>query len=207
MTVTPRRLVLLGAVLFLLGGAASEGGAALVQAAQGGTSLADTRSRAVQTATQIDDQRLLALAASADLALASSDHSSFKVVAQQGRSYLDSVVTMRSTLGLSTDDPEPEWFYTCFNSTAQATRAMATLFDPAGGLASWTQPQTDLIRQTVTDLHTLSDDVDLVSTGGQSLAPKSSALPGPNGQFSAQDKCNQIVSLANDLSQRQWPAS
>jgi hypothetical protein len=206
MTVPPRRLFLLGALLFLLGGATSEGGATLVRAAQGGDSLADTRIRVLQAATQVDDQRLLALANDADLALAGSDHALFTVVAQEGKAYLDSVVTMRSTLAMSSDDPEPAWFYTCFDSTARAARATATLFAAAGGSATWSQQQGAVVSQTVTDLRTVSDQVDLITTGGQSVAPKSADRPGPNGQFSVQGKCAQIVSLADDLAQRQWPS-
>jgi hypothetical protein len=190
----------------LVGAATSQGGAALIQAAQGGTNLEAARAKAVQAAAQIDDYRIISFANAAKYALAGNDHGLFGLVAVQGRAYTDSVLTMRSALGLPSGDPEPDWFYMCFNSTAQVLREGSRIFDAASSLTAWSDAQTAMVTQTVDDVDTVSQLVDLIATGGEGVSPKASVRPGPNGIFSAQSGCNQILAMADTLSQRQWPA-
>jgi len=207
MKLTRRRQVLIGALLFLLGAASSAGGAAIVSDLQGGGSLGASQQAALQVAAQLDDQGLIAAAGAAHLALSANDHQLFSVVALQGRSYTDAVGAMRSSLNLGSDGPDPDWFYTCFNSTAQIMRGSARIFDAAAGLGAWSDSQTAVVRQTVDAFDTATQYVDLVVTGGKSVAPKASTRPGPNGFSSSEGQCGQIQGLADTLAQRAWPST
>ena len=212
MKLTRRRQVLIGALLFLLGAASSAGGAAIVSDLQGGGSLGASQQAALQVAAQLDDQGLIAAAGAAHLALSANDHQLFSVAAINASgsivgSYTDAVGAMRSSLNLGSDGPDPDWFYTCFNSTAQIMRGSARIFDAAAGLGAWSDSQTAVVRQTVDDLDTASQYVDLVVTGGKSVAPKASTRPGPNGFSSSEGQCGQIQGLADTLAQRAWPST
>lgn len=205
MKITRRRLMLSGAILFLLGAASSEGGAALVHAVQGGNDLGMAQARAVQNAAEVDDQQLVTASSAADLALSSDNHQMFSMVGLQGTTYTDTVRNMRSSLNLAADNPEPEWFYTCFGSTESVMKGSARIFNAASGVPTWSDSQGAVIRQTVTDLGTASQYVDRIVTGGHLIDPKAPVLVPPNGTFDSQQLCDQINKLAGDLTQRQWP--
>ncbi len=202
---TRRRLALICVLAFLLGAMASPGGLALVRSLQGADSIRSAQAHALEVAARIDDQRLAALADLADSAFAGTGHAAFKMVAEASRSYVDSVVTMRAALGLPAGDPMPDWFYACFSSTSTATRSSAQVFDAAGGSPDWTPEQAALVQRTISDLRTISDTVDMVASGGQLVSPTSSVRPGPNGVFSSEAACGQVVTLGDTMSQRQWP--
>lgn len=161
--------------------------------------------RAIQVATGVDDQGLLTVSRMADSVLASGDHSAFGPVAQASNSYVDSVVTIRSALSMSGDDPEPQWFYTCFINTTHFTRSSASIFQAAASVPTWSQEQDQVLRQTVADMHTAAQYVHLLATGERSIDPKADILPGPNATLSPQTTCDQISLLGAKMSQRQWP--
>jgi len=205
LSVSRRRLVLAVLLAFLLGAVASPGGTALVRTVQGDDPNTVLRVRAIEVASRIDDQRVIAFADLADQAAASSDRAWFLAAASVGKAYLDSVLPMQATLGRSGAEPMPEWFYDCFNTTTPVTRSSALVFEAEGGVAVWAPDQAALVQRTVADLRTVSDLVDMIANGGQLVAPTSSVRPGPNGVFSSEAACRLIQSLADSMSQRVWP--
>lgn len=202
-----RRPVFVVVLVYLLGGVSSLGALTAVQAYQGGLDLATAEQRAVEVAALTDDQQLVSAANAADLALASNDHQLFSLVSLQAKHYTDGVVSVRSALSFGSGGPEPQWFYQCFDATMQAMRGSARIFDAASGLASWSAVQTGMIRQTVTDLDSMSRDVDFIANGGALVTAKSTPVVGqPEGSFDPRQECTHVVALADTLAQQQWPS-
>ena len=193
------------AATFLLGAVVALGGLAGVQAMKGGTDLSTLQDRVLRVAAQQDDQAIVAAAHIADSALAADNPQMLGLVAVLGKGYTDGVGETQSALGLGSGGPEPDWFFTCFDSTAAVMRGSASIFESASSVPSWSDSQATVVRQTVADLDKASQLVDMVATGGQLTTPKSAALPGPNGNFDSQTACTEITHLGDALSQRIWP--
>jgi hypothetical protein len=200
-----RHRLLVGALLFVLGAASSQGAGEIIHAIQNGDDLKTTQIRALEVAAQVDDSRLMSLSNVAQTAMSGGDHLALQAVALQGKSYTATVTSMRAALSFAGAGPEPEWFYTCYLSAETLAHRAGYVFDNASSLPLWTDAQTTVVEQTAQDLDMASQYLDLVTTGGTQVAPKSTIRPGPNGAYTSEGICVQIDRLSDTANQRQWP--